>query len=108
MKNTILLSALLLASLTATAAPELKEVYAQLDGNTQIVLTNQSCLKWETPEGMQLNYAYGLDTASGYKITGCFTHEANDIIIELSDDGGENKMYHFKLKADRFILRPTI
>lgn len=100
----ILLATALLTSLSAMAQ-EPKEVYAQIDETTQIVLSNQPCLKWKEPS-IQLNFAYAKNIKTGEMVTGCFTHEGDVIVIELSDD--DNNMYHYRLKADHFMPRPSL
>jgi len=104
MKN--LLFTLLLVSPMVGATPEIKEVYTQLDETVQIVLTNAPCTKWEAPPYVQLNHAYAVNTKTGDRVVGCFTHEGDIIHIELVDE--KNFFYSYKIHADKFILRPTL
>lgn len=101
----LLLATALLSSLSAYAVPDVKEVYAQIDETTQIILSNQPCLKWKEPS-IQLNFAYAKNVKTGEQVTGCFTHEGDVIVIELSDDA--NNMYHYRLKADHFMPKPSL
>lgn len=100
------LTAFLLLFSTSVLAEPLREVYTQYAENVQIVLTNQPCVKWETPEGVQLNYAYAVKTDTGAKVTGCFTHDDKHIIIQLSDDAKNH--YEFKISPDAFKPRSNI
>lgn len=102
----LLLATALLTSLSAMAAAEPKEVYVQLDRNVQLVLSSAECKKWKAEPNVQLNYAYAVNIETGDKVDGCFTHEADVIHVELSDEA--NNMYSYKIKADNFMPRPSL
>ena len=101
----LLLATALLSSLSAYAVPDVKEVYAQIDETTQIILSNQPCLKWKEPS-IQLNFAYAKNVKTGEQVTGCFTHEGDVIHVELADE--KNDLYSYKIKADNFMPRPSL
>ena len=56
----------------------------------------------------QLNYAYAVETSTGQKITGCFTHDDKHIIVVLTDDEDKTKHYDFKINPDAFQPRATL
>jgi hypothetical protein len=103
MKKLILLLALLS---TNALARDVKEMYLQYAEDVQIVLTNEPCPLPKTGN-YQLNFAYAVNTRTQERITGCFTHDDNYIIVQLTDSTNK-KHYEFKLNPDVFQLRPTL
>ena len=88
-------------------AKDVKEVYVDYAENVQIILTNQPCVKWDTPTDVQLNYAYAVNLKTKDTITGCYTHDDKYIIIQLTD--AENKKhYEFKINPDAFKLKSAL
>lgn len=96
------------ASHADDALPILKEAYIQYDRTVQIVISNKECVKWKPEAGVQLNYAYAINTETGETITGCFTHDSKHIIIELTDDVDGKKHYHFEFEPQLFQPRATL
>ena len=93
-----------------TTTQEVKEMQVYLGEGVFLVITNEPCTKFVDPRGesIQLNYAYALNSKTGEKITGCFTHYQDIIEIQLSDDHEENVFYSYKVNADNFKPRITL
>lgn len=88
-------------------AKDVKEVYVDYAENVQIILTNQPCVKWDTPTDVQLNYAYAVNLKTKDTITGCYTHDDKYIIIQLTDT--ENKKhYEFKINPEAFKVKSSL
>lgn len=97
----------LVANTLPAYADDLKEMYVDYAENVQVIITNQPCVKWDTPKDMQLNYAYAVNLKTKDTITGCYTHDVKHIIIQLTDV--ENKKhYEFKINPEAFKLRTTL
>lgn len=97
----------LVANTLPAYAKDVKEVYVDYAENVQIILTNQPCIKWDTPRDVQLNYAYAVNLKTKDTITGCYTHDDKYIIIQLSD-AESKKHYEFKINPDAFKLRSSL
>ena len=110
----ITIGSILLVGLAANTIPayakdvkDVKEVYVDYAENVQIILTSQPCIKWDTPDGVQLNYAYAVNLKTKDTITGCYTHDDKYIIIQLTD--AENKKhYEFKINPDAFKVKSSL
>ena len=105
MKMLFAMVAIACFSLTASAKDS-KEMYVQLEPQVQLIISNEDCKKWKTGPGVQLNYAYAVNLATGEQVTGCWTHVKDVIQIELTDD--LNNFYSYKVNADHFLLRPGL
>lgn len=97
----------LVSNTLSAYADDIKEMYVDYAENIQVIITNQPCIKWDTPKDMQLNYAYAVNLKNKDTITGCYTHDNKHIIIQLTDV--ENKKhYEFKINSDAFKLRSSL
>jgi hypothetical protein len=107
----ITLSVILLVGVASNTIPayaeELKEMYVDYAQDVQIVITNKPCIKWETPKDVQLNYAYAVNLKNKDMITGCYTHDDKNIIIQLTDESNK-KHYEFKITPEAFKSRSTL
>ena len=88
-------------------AQEIKEMYAQLNEDAILVISNAECVKWKAPDGYQLNFAYALNTKTKEVVSGCFTHEGDNIIVQLADEESKTH-FEYKVHADKFKVRASL
>jgi len=84
-----------------------KEMYVQLNEEAILVITDGECIKWKAENGVQLNFAYAMNIKTKETVTGCFTHEGDNIIVQLTDEDIQDH-YEYRINANKFKVKASL